>query len=126
MAFRVFKGHATKKAAAGCAVGVIQTTTNRFSIKVRIGTDVLDELGWTPETCVVLKWGDNGHAGKVMISENPGGLATTWPGRARAAYVQTSVVPVGIIPNHKVSSTPVHHEITDKNLVIDLPEFAAE
>ena len=124
MAFNIIS-NSTSNRATVCGVGAICVYKTRFAAKFRVPCEVTKILGWTPETRVAVMWGSGADKGKVLLAETPGGYATTWPGRAKAIYIQTTKVPDWIPLTKKCDITNVDHEITDDGLLLTLPSFLA-
>lgn len=106
----------------GCAVGVVKNGRGYSTVKYRIGVKALEDLRWTPETRVSLSWGTGDDAGKVLIASDPKGITTTWPGRARSAYITSPRLPEGVVLKEH-PTTEVDFDITSEGLILHLPPF---
>lgn len=105
----------------GCGIAVTAAGRSKPNVKYKFSLEIMNELGWTPDTRVSILWGTDKDAGRIMISPSNDGLLMSRPGR-RSAYLQSPVVPNGTVLTLQ-SMTGVDHEITGEGLILQAPSF---
>jgi hypothetical protein len=86
---------------AGVVVSLLRPPSAKaMTLRMRLGREAMRRTGWAADRRVELLWGDEGHAGKVMLRPAEAGPRLRFPHKRGPNFLETTFghVPRGPIP----------------------------
>lgn len=86
---------------AGVVVSLLRPPSAKaVTLRMRLGREAMRRTGWAADRRVELLWGDEGHAGKVMLRPAEAGPRLRFPHKRAPHFLETTFghVPRGPIP----------------------------